>query len=411
MNIHIALSPNNMALDTLEALWQIVWPGNWRSWQKGNATTTLEQKFAQYFGMEKAFSIDSGRAALFVILKGMDLEKNDEIILQSFTCMVVVNSIVWNGLKPVYVDIDPSTYNLDPAKLEAAITPRTKAIMIQHTFGIPAEITKIQKICKKYGILLIEDCAHAMGAEYKGQKVGTFGEVSFYSLGRSKVISCVSGGMILVKDEALAEKIEHQIAKLPVVSKKVIFKNLLHPIASSVAKLAYNFFGLGKVILVVLQRMKILTMEVEKHEKQGVFVAPFPARLPNALAKVALHQFKKLDEFNAKRRKIVEYYYEMLHRHGNLKMLNPADFAGAIFLRFPLQMAKRNKILVQGKSQGIILGDWYSVAIAPADIDHSKTFYDAADCPNTEAVCGRIINLPTFPGLKKKQLESIVKLF
>src|SRR5581483_4013141 len=113
---------------------------------------------------------------------------------QAFTCVAVPNSVLWTGAKAIYADID-ETGNLDPKDLEKKITKKTKAVIIQHTFGIAANMDAIQKVLKGKKIILIEDCAHALGASYKGKKLGTFGEFAFFSFGRDKVISSVFGGM------------------------------------------------------------------------------------------------------------------------------------------------------------------------------------------------------------------------
>lgn len=419
-NINIALSPNNTFADTFKAFQQIIFPWNWFSFKKGKAISKLENTFKDYFQAKHAFSIGSGREALYLILQSLNLQKDDEVILQSFTCMVVVNSIIWNGLMPKYIDIDADTYNLDSEKLEQKITSKTRVVIVQHTFGIPAEVEKIKKICEKHQLILIEDCAHALGAEFsvthsdnetKKIKVGTLGDIAFFSLGRSKVISCVNGGMIIVNNEKMAANIAVHLKKLPYPSNGIILKNLFHPIAFSTAKFFYNFFGLGKIFLVGLQKMRLLTMEIKKSEKRGEFETPFPTLLPNALAKIALIQFEKLEQFNLKRKKIADFYYEKLKNISGLKIINPADFPGAIFLRYPVQIENKEKLLIKAKTRGIILGDWYTTAIAPPGINLVKTFYVAKDYPTTEKVCQKVINLPTYPGLKQKDLESIVELF
>lgn len=412
--IHIALSPNNTWEDTLEALKQLCLPWKWASWQKGDATKVLEKEFRNYFGVEHVYAMNGGREALYLILKSLNLKEGDEVLLQSFTCMVVTNSIVWNGLKPVYVDMDPETYNLDPKKLEEKITPRTRAVMVQHTFGIPAELKKIKEICQKHNLILIEDCAHAMGAMYENQKLGTIGDIAFFSLGRSKVVSCVSGGMIVANSEKYGELIKKNVQQLKPPKRSTIRKNLLHPIVMTLVKKLYNLGPFGKGVLVAMQKLKCLTMEVEAHEKKGIFKKPYPHRMPSALAALALIQFAKLDEFNAHRRALAKIYYAALKNKEDISALDPDKCPGAIFLRYPLQCSDketRDKLLAKAKKRKIILGDWYVSPIAPPNIDIEKTFYKKGSCPEVEKVSSRIINLPTYHSITKKDALAILALF
>lgn len=115
------------------------------------------------------------------------------MILQAYTCVSVSNAIIATGAKPIYVDIDAQTLNINPQLIEKHITQKTKAIIVQHTFGIPADIHAIQSIVKKHQLFFIEDCAHALGAQYKEKMVGSFGDIAVYSFGRDKVISSVNG--------------------------------------------------------------------------------------------------------------------------------------------------------------------------------------------------------------------------
>lgn len=404
--INIALSPNNTWRDTLEAYWQLVLPWNWLHWKRGAAVGKLENKLARKLGVSKTYTIGSGREALYLILKSLNLDKGDEVILQSFTCMVVVNSINWNDLKPVYVDSD-DTFNLDAEKLEAKINSKTRVVIIQHTFGIPAEVEKIKKICHKHGVILIEDCAHALGAMVDGKQVGTMGDFGFYSFGRSKVISAVSGGAIIVNTEKYRDSLEKEYAKLKDAKNFLIFQNLLHPIICSKAKLFYSV-GLGKVIMVLSQKLKLLSFEVTKAEKKGVEVQPYPTRMPNALAKLAIIQLGWLDKFNARRRELAEFYFQRLHTRKDLKMPDPKKFPGAIFLRYPILSKNSGQIIKSAKKENIILGDWYNVPIAPADIDKHKSGYREGENANTEMLCKEVFNLPTQQNISDDDALRIV---
>ena len=131
------------------------------------------------------------------MIKSFDITYGDEVIVQAFTCLAVPEVVIWCGAKPVYLDIDESL-NLDIRLLEKSISSKTRIIIVQHTFGIPAKIDMIKKIAQKHNIILIEDCAHSLGAKYNSQKIGTFGDAAFFSFGRDKVISSVFGGLAFI---------------------------------------------------------------------------------------------------------------------------------------------------------------------------------------------------------------------
>ncbi len=402
--INIALSPNNTWRDTLEAAAQLVLPWNWWSWRRGRAVVELETRFAEYHGVKRAWAVGSGREALYVILKSLNLKPGEEVILQSFTCMVVVNSIVWNGLKPVFCDIDES-YNLSADALRAKITSKTRAVIVQHTFGIPAQLDKIRKICHERGLILIEDCAHALGADIAGRKVGTMGDFGFYSLGRSKVISAVSGGMIICNNEKYLSGLDSLYSKLADKPVSLILQNLLHPLICSIAKPTYGIW-IGKLLMVIGQKLKLLSFEVTKAEKLGVSEGVFPTKMPNALAKLALIQFQLLDNFNKHRRYLSKIYFDGLKVGSNLS--DPDKYTGAIYLRYPLLVTAARPLLLAAKNAGIILGDWYSTPVAPPDIDHVKSGYQNGENPSSEKVCLEIINLPTQQNISESDAERII---
>src|SRR3989338_8979932 len=201
--IHISLSPNLQNDDVITAVRRIFlfW-----EWKKKKYIKELKREFCRYFGVKKTYLFNSGRSALFIFLKSLNLKADDEIILQSFTCNAVVNPILWAGAKPIYTDID-ETFNINTKELEKHINKNTKAIVVQNTFGIPAQIDKILSIAKEHSLLVIEDCAHSLGATYKEKKVGTFGDVAFFSFGRDKVISSVYGGALIINNKILEDNI------------------------------------------------------------------------------------------------------------------------------------------------------------------------------------------------------------
>lgn len=176
--ISISLSPNTEK-DDIQLAFRLKF--QFWLWKKGKAIEELENQFKNYLGLKHAISFNSGRSSLMAILNSLNLEKGSEVLLQAFTCNAAPNPIIWNGLKPVYVDCDEETFNIDIEDLKKKITPQSKAVMVQHTFGLAAEMDKILNVCRENNLILIEDCAHSLGAEYQGKKVGTFGKAAFFS--------------------------------------------------------------------------------------------------------------------------------------------------------------------------------------------------------------------------------------
>ncbi len=401
-NINIAYSPNNTWKDTLASKLFLLTP--WR-WFHGKQSAIFEREFAHFLGAKNAWAVGSGREALWFALKSLGLAKNDEVILQSFTCMVVVNAITWNDLRPIYADID-DTYNLNLATIKQRVTEKTKVVIVQHTFGIPADIKAIREFCDQQKLILIEDCAHAMGAEVDGQKVGTFGDLSIFSTGRSKCISSVSGGLVVTPNGFKEAELSNLIKAAPFPRRKTVMQNLIHPLVATLAKPLYHFFKLGRLLIVFTQRLGLLNMEVSRKEKQGSKPRIFGTQMANATAAVARIQFNQLEIFNRHRKSVaIKYHQELPHS------LDPAKFPGAMWLRFPIRVNNKSEILAKAKEKGIVLGDWYSSPIAPADIDIAKTGYAPGSCPKTEQICEEVINLPTHIAINNRKIRKITKLF
>ena len=169
--------------------------------------SSYQNAFARTIGVPHAYAFWKGRVALYAILRALDIGQGDEVIMPGFTCVVVANAIRFAGATPVYVDIAPGTYNLDPAKLEHAITSRCRAVIVQHTFGIPADLEPLLKIAHRHRIVVIEDCAHALGSTYKGLPLGGFGDAAFFSSQWSKPYTTGLGGLAVTSDERIAKRL------------------------------------------------------------------------------------------------------------------------------------------------------------------------------------------------------------
>jgi dTDP-4-amino-4,6-dideoxygalactose transaminase len=215
-------------------------------------------------------------------------------------------------------------------------------------------------------LILIEDCAHSLGAVYNGKSVGTFGKVSFFSFSRDKVISSVYGGMVATNDSSLAEKIRQAQNRFDYPSRFWIKQQLLHPVLMNWLILpTYKFFG--KYFFVLFQELNILSKAVVLKEKIGEKPAYFPKRMPNALAILALNQLKKTDRFNQYRKGIAAFYAKELSNTSY--KLPDTSYNGNIFLRFTVKHPKAHEIIGKAWKNNILIGDWYTTPIAP---DYNK---------------------------------------
>ena len=178
---------------------------NWIS-SAGKYVNEFEQRFAEYIGCKYGISTTSGTTALHLALAALKIGRGDEVIVPAFTMIAPVFAVVYTGAKPVLVDADPETWNIDVNKIEEKITPNTKAIIPVHIYGHPCDMDPIMEIAEKYNLWVIEDAAEAHGAEYKGKKVGSFGHVSCFSFYANKIITTGEGGMIVTNDEKIAER-------------------------------------------------------------------------------------------------------------------------------------------------------------------------------------------------------------
>ncbi len=416
--ISISLSPNVEKDDLRLVLNLIIRPWLWTRLRQGfggqgkrNAVEEIEEQFKKYLGVKYAFSFNSGRSSLYAILKSLELETGSKILLQAFTCNAVPNPVLWADLEPIYVDCNEENFNIDTENLKKKIAenPNAKILIVQHTFGLPVNMDEIGFIVRQYGLILIEDCAHSLGAEFRGQKVGTFGKAAFFSFSRDKVISSVYGGMAVTNDDIIGKKIEELQKQFGMPSRFWIFQQIFHPIFLNYIILPiYNFLDLGKIFLVLSQWLHILSKAVHWKEKRGEQPNYFPKALPNTIAVMALNQFNKLDKFYNHRKKLFDYYFENLK---NTQFDLPAEDSQSkpSYLRFTVKHPKAHEIIYEAwHKQNILLGDWYTTPIAPFNTKLDEMKYKVGSCPTAEKLSKETLNLPTHINISKKDAERIV---
>lgn len=398
--IAIGLSPNIQKEDVTTAVQLLCMP--WK-YVHGNAVKELERWFRSYGKVSHAISFVNGRSSLYAILYCLGINKEHEVLVQAFTPVFVPNAVLATGAKPIYIDID-SSLNIDPSLIEKNISKKTKALIVQHTFGIPAEMEKITNIAKKHHLYLIEDCAHSIGGVYKGKQLGSFGIAACYSFGRNKAFSSVFGGMITTNDKILGQKIRSYQKQKSLPLYPWVMKQLLYRIISSFILKFYYLLFLGKITHFLFKRSRLFSETIGAKEKKGEFNPRSIKRMPNALAALALLQLRKQKEYNRTRCEIVEFYNENLtQKDFPIKYTNP-------LLRFPFIASDKKKALEYFAKKGVYLGDWYSQVIDPIGVDLKKLQYTKGSCPKAEEMATKLINLPTYPTMTIKDAEKVISL-
>jgi len=407
--IFTGFSPNLTGRDTALALSYLFLPWRWPNLINGEYVKLAEKKLRQYFNIKHVYAFDSGRSALYYGLKALGARQSDEILVQAYTCVVVINAIKWAGAKPVFVDIGED-FNIDPADLENKITAETKILIIQHTFGLPAKLDEILAIAKRHNLKVIEDCAHSLGARYQGKLTGTFGHIGMLSFGSDKIISCARGGALMADDDEIGFKIKELNSQLPESPILKTIQHLSHYPVFYIAKPVYHLF-IGKIILILAKKLNIINKIIYKQEKIGEPVKFYPAKLANALANILYYQIDEIEQLNSHRQAISEIYSQEINNQKiNLPWRdNQVNLKNCACLRYPILFKKPAELLSYAKKQRIILGDWYSPVIAPADIDFSKIGY-LNDCPKAELLAGQSVNLPAGRQINLRDAKKIIKV-
>lgn len=353
-----------------------------------------------------------GRVALFAILKAMGIQPGDEVIIPGFTCVVVPNAVTYLDAKPVYVDIDPRTFNIDVHKLEEVFSSRSsrlaqpKAIIVQHTFGIPAEMDAIQTIAGKYNLYVIEDSCHAMGSIYKNKEVGTFGDAAFFSSQWSKPVTTGLGGWAIVNNDELRPKMDALIGEFAAPSHREMFllklqyfmySKFFRPSVFWFAQSAYR--SLSKAGLTVGSSSNC-ELEYGMPGGYAKMMSPWHRDLLE-------NQIRRLDQLIRHRKLIAALYEDLLGKKG-IKTRNLPEEYDPVFLRYPLLVKDKSNVLSEARKRSLEIGDWFVSPIHPNLNGWEKVGYQKGSCPISEDICRHIINLPTYKSINEKEARRLV---
>lgn len=326
----------------------------------------FEHAISKYLGASDAIAVNSGTSGLHLCIRSLNISEGDEVIVPSFAFIAVANVVRYERATPVFVDIDSKTLNLDPEKVEAAITPRTKALLIVHTFGCPAELSAFLEIALRHGLYVIEDACEAIGAEYEGQKVGTFGDVGVFAFYPNKQITTGEGGAVVTNNPEIAAKIR----KLRNQGREDSEHWFQH------SELGYNY------------------------------------RISDINCALGIEQLKRIDTILNRREVVAREYDRLLNRYREL-VLPPLTlglrkiswFVYVVRLDNQINASLRDWIVNEMKARGIAVGRYF----APIHLQPIYRSPQKLTLPITEFQASRSLALPFFNRIQEEQVAEVCR--
>lgn len=380
-------------------------------WLRGPNAPALERSLGERFGA-RAYAFGSGREALCAVLEAAGVGPGDEVIVQGYTCIVVPNAVEALGAVTVYADIDRDTLNLNVDEVTLSITPKTKAVVCQHTFGIPADTETLRTLCDARGLLLIEDCAHVLPDRSGPEEIGAAGDALILSFGRDKAVSGIAGGALVVRNPRLQETMKTIAERRRDLPRGRVARLLLYPLLYGFARPLYG--SVGKAALALAGKTGLLVPIVTSAEKAGRMPRTLH-RIPDACAALALEQWTRLDAINFHRRELTAFYLTEGHRRGWLQpeadgntVIPGAIFRGLPLQKFPIFVRGAARIRAHLKTKGIHLDDgWTGCVVCPPNV--TETTYEDGTDPQAEAACEAILSLPTHPGTTREDAGRLME--
>ncbi len=337
----------------------------------GPKTKRFEEDFNRYIGSKHSVAVNSCTAALHIALVAAGIKEGDEVITTPFTFASTAEVICYLKAKPVFVDIKEDTYNINPDKIEEKITNKTKAIIPVHYGGQPCDMDKIMAIAKKYNLKVIEDAAHAVGAEYKEKKIGTIGDITAFSFYATKNMTSAEGGMATTGDDKYAKKM--RILSLHGISKDA-WKRY-----SDEGSWYYEILMLG-----------------------------YKYNMTDIQAAMGIHQLKKLERFNKKREMLAEIYNKEFSEIEEIKLRKIKDDVKNVWHLYTIRLDQsRNQFIEELKKRGV----GTSVHFIPLHLHpfYKQTLgYKEGDFPVAERVYANIISLPLYSGMNENDVRYVI---
>jgi dTDP-4-amino-4,6-dideoxygalactose transaminase len=359
---------------------------------------TLKSELEQRFGGE-ARLFYKGRDAIQYALWVLGIGQGDEVLTQALTCYAIEEAILRTGARPVFVDVEENKVNLSVESLKSAMvrSKKPRAVIIQNTLGIPADIEKISRWCKESDLALIEDLAQSLGAIGAGGKpVGSHGDAVVLSFGRDKIVDAVAGGAAILRKKA--------VRTFPLggeVGMGVVFRDMVYPILTWKIRKTYVIL-VGKLIAKISRSVRLITSAVASPTQTAT-------PLPSGYAGLARLQLKRLDEEIAHRRRISGIYFSQL-RNKNKFLITGDEVERGANLRFAFTTENPQKLINHLEKKGVHLSDrWYRAPVDSGTLG-AASVYREGSCPNAEKLSGQIMNLPTHRNVSEADAVRITDI-
>jgi perosamine synthetase len=390
--------------DGLLAIW--LWTTNWLMTSHFR-DAALRNAVRSHQGDSSVFSFGTGRSALAACLKAAEIGSGSEVLLSAYTCLAVPTAVVAVGAKPVYLDINSETLNVDADCTIAALSPHVRAVVVQHTLGKVAPIEAIMKEAKQRGILVIEDCALALGSSINGRKVGTFGDAAIFSMELSKTISCGWGGILVVNNPSLANAVSTYYVTIPEQGWWSSTRDLWQTVISAWCYNAALFDSFGKYVLALGFRYHFFRVSTPAEEFEGSISPQFIRKLGSAQTRMATLQWRRTNDVAS----ICANNAQVIRRallDLNLQVPGaPTSDEISVAPRVSFLVTDRSHAISYFEARGIALGRWFDGPLSP--VPKSPLFnYHSELYPVAEKIAANVVNLPCHSGIQSDDLVHLV---
>ena len=375
---------------------------------EGPAIVEFEGRFGEYHRMEHAVSASFGRMACYYILRALELPAGSEIIFPALTFWVIPEIARRAGLRPVFVDVDPTTFNIEPANIEAAITEKTRAIVPTHLYGQPCEMTEIMRIAESHDLIVIEDCAQAVGARYRGRTVGTFGNASFFSFQSLKGINTYGGGMAMTDDASLAANIRKQAEAEQPQSTGDLVKRFATglTVRALVSPKGFTFWGVPiQAAASLFGNYDFSKYLWERIRPLDPFPRKYHQRYSNVQAIVGLRGLAYLDELNSRSLQHALRYSQGLADCGAIQTPRVLSGAEHVYYQYCIYLSDPRSASRRAIRRGV---DFETTHV---DVCSSLPLFEefAAECVGARTT-EQALQLPVYSRLRIADVERVVRV-